>query len=286
MAERRPILSLIAAAVRRTAPIVSEAPVVRTIRRKVHLAEFAMGRQTDTFSGCYANFAEAEAAAPPGPIGYDHDAMTGFYQPTADSAPAVIDPSDYAVLFWLRDALRPGSHVFDLGGYVGNAFYNYARYLDYPPDLNWTVCDVESVIRAGSELAQRQGATQLDFTQHNREADGADILLAAGSLQYLEEGSLHQLLRSLGTRPRHVIVQRTPLHESRSFVTLQVMVPPTGPVFCPYTVAARQPFIDGLQALGYRLFDSWTKPRALVVPLHSECHVSMYSGLYFRAIDA
>ncbi len=31
--------------------------------------------------------------------------------------------SDYAVLFWLRDLLKPGTHVFDFGGHVGVSWY-------------------------------------------------------------------------------------------------------------------------------------------------------------------
>ncbi|HJS87302.1 MAG TPA: methyltransferase, TIGR04325 family [Acetobacteraceae bacterium] len=282
MAARRPILSLVAAGMRRGQMIIADTPLVRAVRWKIHRADFAAGRCTDTFSGRYASFAEAESAAPPGLIGYNHDAMTGFYQPDANAPSSHMDANDYAALFWLQRLLPNARRVFELGGYIGNAYYNYRRYLEYPNGLEWTVCDVPAVVRAGTALARREGVTQLRFTEDQAEAEGADILLAAGSLQYLEEGSLHRLIGTLRARPLHVLVQRTPLHPERSFVTLQVMTPPGGPVFCPYTVAARQRFINDLNALGYDLVDFWSKQRELLVPLHPECRVTSYSGLYFR----
>jgi len=281
-AERRPVISLVAAGVRRGSAILAEQPMVQAIRRQVHLADFAAGRQTDTFSGCYATFDEARAAAPPDRLGYDHEAMTSLAPTDPDDFPRAMDPNDYAVMFWLRDILPDARRVFDLGGYVGSAYYAYRNYLAYPAGLEWTVCDVPAVVRAGQALADRAGAAGLRFTVDRDAADGADILLAAGCLQYLEEGSLHRLIASLRTRPRHVLVQRAALHPARSFVTLQVMTPPGGRFFCPYTVAARPRFIDDMRALGYDLADSWSKPRSLVVPLHPECTVPAYSGLYFR----
>ena len=71
---------------------------------------------------------------------------------------------------------------------------------------------------------------------------------------------------------------RTPLHESRSFATVQA----TGHAFCPYTVAHRQTFIAGVQAHGYDLVDAWRLDRSLVVPFEPWTFVENYSGLYFR----
>ena len=279
---RRPVLSLVAAGLRRGGALISEGQVARSIRWHFHRADFAAGRQTDTFSGCYRDFPEARAAAPPGPIGYDHDTMATLVEPDAAGCGTPMDSSDYAVLFWLKDLMPDARRVFDLGGYIGTAFYAYRRYLTYPDLLDWLVCDVPAVGRAGEAIAARAGVQGLRFTTDAMDADGCDILLAAGSLQYMEEGALHRLIAGLRAPPRHVLVQRTPLHADRCFVTLQVMMPPGGPVFCPYTVAARPSFIEGMRALGYELVDAWTKPRTLLVPLHPECTVPAYSGLYFR----
>jgi putative methyltransferase (TIGR04325 family) len=104
------------------------------------------------------------------------------------------------------------------------------------------------------------------------------VLLAAGSLQYLEDGFLQRLLGRLVERPRHVFVQRTPLHDRRAFVTVQA----TGPTFCPYTVAHRDTFMDGMRSLGYELVDEWRHDRSLEVPFCEGTRVDHYSGLYFR----
>lgn len=254
---------------------MAAAPGIRQVRRLAHAAEFAHGRPMNGYLGVYTSFAEAARAAPPGaPLGYDDDSMAGLYTGTIGA----LNPADYPVLFWLRQLIGEARGVLDFGGHVGLAYYGYRRYVDFPTELRWTVCDVPAVVRAGRRLAVDLGATSLAFTEQVGDGDGCDILLAAGSLQYVEEGFLHRALAAFRRRPRHVIVQRTPFHDTRSFVTLQA----TGPAFCPYTVAHRGAFVQGLTSLGYELVDSWQLPRALNVPLEPECHVPAYSGLYFR----
>jgi putative methyltransferase (TIGR04325 family) len=272
--ERRTWVSIIKGGARRLAG----APGVAHLRRLAHDVEFANGRPRDGYSGVFATVEEAIKAAPPGrPVGYDLPELAALYRQRMDS----LIISDYAALFWLRPALEGARTVFDFGGHVGIAYYAFRRYLRLPPDLTWRVCDVPSVVAGGKTLAREQEATQLDFTTRPEDADGADIFMAAGSLQYVEAGFLQRLIAGLRSRPRHIIVQRTPLHEDRSFVTIQA----TGPAFCAYSVAQRGPFVDGLVALGYELVDSWRDGRVLDVPFHPECRVSSYSGLYLRLHD-
>lgn len=137
--------------------------------------------------------------------------------------------------------------------------------------------------QAGQRIAQERGAKHLRFTNDVEAISEADIVFAAGSLQYLEEGFLHQALRKASRLPPHLIIHRTALHPTRSFVTLQSINQRSGRIaFCPYTVAHRERFIEGLQALGYEQIDAWTKQRPIEVPLRPECFVDTYSGLYFR----
>ena len=95
---------------------------------------------------------------------------------------------------------------------------------------------------------------------------------------------MQRILGSIQNPPRHVVVQRTPLHPKRSFFTLQVMAIPDNPAFCAYTVAERDGFISGIKDLGYELVDSWSQPRVLDVPFHPDCRIDTYSGLYFRRV--
>lgn len=251
----------------------------------LYRARFRAGKFHCGYCGRYDSFQAAERALPAGMAGFDHAAMADIdhYTTTAggfETMPA----TEYPVLFWLRGALDEGARtLLDLGGYVGHAFRQYDQYLAFPDDFRWTVFDLPRITQAGQALAARHPTQRLRFTNTVDDGSGMDILLAAGSLQYLPENHLHDRLRAWVERPRHVIIQRTPLHARRSFVTIQSVITRTGQVsFCPYGVAGRTGFIGGMLALGYELVDSWEKPRSLDVPFHPECHVETYSGLYFR----
>ena len=278
MASRRTWASILQGGIRRIRSAAAVSPGIRHVLKAAHEAEFAQGRPPNALRGVYADFAEAARAAPRSrPLGYDRPEMAGLYRGGLDR----LNPHDYPVLFWMRHAIEHASRVFDFGGHVGVSYYGYEHYLNYPDTLTWTVYDVPAVTRDGTELAHRNGQPRLRFTTQIKDADGADILLAAGSLQYVEDGFLHRALAELRDKPRHIIIQRIPLHDHRSFVTLQA----TGPAFCPYNVAHRQTFIADLTAIGYELVDSWTCDRSLEIPFHPECHVPNYSGLYLKRID-
>src|ERR1700730_14736396 len=91
--------------------------------------------------GVYATFEEARARAPKNvPLGYDHEVIAFAYQNQRFLA------SDYPAAFWLREALRDGSTVFDLGGSVGTSFYTWQNYFEYPHDVQWVICELPSVV--------------------------------------------------------------------------------------------------------------------------------------------
>lgn len=265
-------------AVRKVGRIVAragDAAGIRQLRKLAHRTEFAQGRPPNGYSGVFANVEDAARAIPRDqPSGYDHDEMAGYYR-TRLARP---QPEDYPAIFWLRPALAGARRVFDLGGHVGVAYHAFRRHLELPESLIWTVCDVPAVVRAGEEVARERGTPSLRFTTRQEDADGADVLYTAGALQYLPEGSLHALLGRVAGPPAHVIVNLTPLHATRSFVTVQA----TGHSFCAYTVACRGPFVEGMRALGYHLVDDWDLPRSMEVPFAPWTRVEHYAGLYFR----
>jgi putative methyltransferase (TIGR04325 family) len=260
-------------------------PGIAPLRQRLYEARFRAGRYHCAYSGRYASFQAAERALPAGLAGFDHAAMADIdHYTTMAGGFEPMPATEYPVLFWLRGALDEGARtLFDLGGYVGHAFRQYDHYLAFPDEFRWAVFDLPHITQAGQVLAARQPTQRLRFTNTIDDGRGMDILLAAGSLQYLRENHLHERLKAWRDRPRHLIVQRTPLHARHSFVTIQSVITRAGQVsFCPYSVPARAGFIGGLLALGYELVDSWEKPRSLDVPFHPECHVETYSGLYFR----
>jgi putative methyltransferase (TIGR04325 family) len=76
------------------------------------------------------------------------------------------------------------------------------------------------------------------------------------------------------------VVNGAPLHPRLSFVTL---VNNDGRGFCPYRIFARDEFVRGIEAQGYRLVDQWLNAeKTLWIPGYDEHGVDRYSGFYFR----
>jgi putative methyltransferase (TIGR04325 family) len=229
------------------------------------------------FRGVYGDFAEALRAAPrTKKVGFNHEEFITFYQ---DRLLRVF-AEDYPVLFWLRPILSDNCRVFDFGGNRGHHFFSYARYLEYPKDFSWTVCEVPVVAKAGEELARERNETdRLKFTTDFRAADGATIFLAAGSLHYIEAPPLADALAGLRCMPRHLILNKVPLYGGKPYVTLQ-----NGRVaFHPLHVFNRDEFVRSIHKLGYEPMDEWqVLARHGRIPFHPEASFPAYSGLYFR----
>ncbi len=226
--------------------------------------------------GVYATFAEAVAAAPrTKPVGYDNANASSWYAEKHSD----VKLEDYPVLYWLKSAFEDSSSLFEIGGHVGVAYYGFSRVLEYPRELTWTILDVPSVMVAGESLAQERGRKNLRFAREGISGvRGADIVFSAGALQYLET-DLSTIVGDFRQRPRHVLINLTPVYEGPSFVTIQNV----GSVYCAYRVFNWQELVGGLEAIGYRLVDSWGKPRRFRVPGHPDKAFEQYSGFYFRA---
>ena len=141
--------------------------------------------------------------------------------------------SDYPLVYWLGRLLADGHRrIFDLGGHIGISYYGFRHYLDYPSGLEWKVHDVPAVMAAGRKwAAEHDPSRQLSFADASGDADGQDILVSTGALQYLDY-TLPELLQRLQKKPTHVLLNLTPMHPTRAFFTLQNM----GIAICPYRV--------------------------------------------------
>lgn len=250
---------------------LTTARIVRFFRRRL----LARLEPVNSFRGVYESFADAERAAPSvKPLGYD----------SADSATWYLHKhkkvllEDYPVLFWLQSAFEDGHSVFEIGGHVGVAYYGFAQVLSYPPDLDWTVCDVPTIVAAGQALARERGRTNLRFVSSPAQAEGADIVLACGALQYVDSPGLAETIASFRVRPRHVLVNSTPVYDGPAFITRQNI----GAVYCPYRIFNRQEFVRSLEVIGYSLIDTWQKERAFRIPRHPDRSFDHYTGFYFR----
>jgi putative methyltransferase (TIGR04325 family) len=258
-----------------TKGLIRKIPGVRRLRELQYQRRFA-GDCYGCFYGAFSSFEEARAAAPKSKhLGFDHPDYPSHHLDRMSR----LEPHDYPAILWLSGALAPGIRVFDFGGNVGMHYYAYSRYTRYPPDLKWLVCDLPGLLKLGREIAAREGAVGLSFTENAAEADGADVYLAAGVIQYVEDMSLADTLARMNVKPTHVLLNKLPLYEGKPFVTLQN----SGAIVTPQSVFNGTQFVESVQRIGYRLIDRWGAPGySCRVPFHPDKCVPLFSGLYFR----
>ena len=246
----------------------------RKILRAAYESYFeSAGGHQRMFRGLYRDFASAAADAPPGKqVGYNGDATATRHMHERHFN----FPSDYPVLFWLS-RLLPGTRLlFDLGGDVGNRYLAFRKYLTYPESFTWLVNDIPAVVALGRTIAEQEAATHLAFTTDLTRLGDAEILLASGVLQVLEDwtGFLHSAPRL----PRHLLVNRTPVGDQPHAVTLHSI----GVSFVPYHIFNRPSFVAAFVELGYRLVDEWQVPDlGCRIPDHASHSLDAYRGFYF-----
>jgi putative methyltransferase (TIGR04325 family) len=255
--------------------VIKKIPGLQRVRELQYRRRFG-GDCYGCFYGVFSTFGEARAVAPKSKhLGFDHPDYPSHHLDRMRR----LEPHDYPAILWLNSALAPGIKVFDFGGNVGVHYYAYSRYARYPPGLSWIVCDISGLVALGREIAAREKAAGLSFTESAAEAEGADVYLAAGVLQYVEDMCLSDTLAQMTTKPRHILLNKLPLYDGAPFVTLQN----AGDIVTPQYVFNRTQFIGSMQRIGYRLVDGWETPGySCVVPFHPERWVPLYSGLYFR----
>lgn len=262
---------------RRIANETAELPGVRLLAKPVYRRMFRRHRHGNAYYGVFDTYAQAQEHAPPTlPNSYDNDASGRMYRDQLNR----IRVSDYPLVHWLSRLFAAGERrIFDLGGHIGVSYYGFSHYLDYPQDLRWQVHDMPRVLDAGREwAATHDPQRRLSFTDRREDADGCDILLSSGALQYLDY-ELPDLLRRLKRPPAHVLINLTPMHPSRGYFTLQNL----GIAICPYRVSAVPQFVTDMAALGYHVADRWESfERELRVPFEPEYSIDRYYGFYFH----
>lgn len=238
---------------------------------------FSEGHYGDHCRGVFETSEQAAQSAPPTlPLGYDNPGAASMYRDRLDR----IYPSDYPAMLWLQKAFADNvRRVFDLGGHVGVGYYAYQKHMAYPEGLSWTVCDVPAVVMSGRELAAtRDAGRALKFTDQFADADNADLLFSSGCLQYLTE-TLAERLQTLGKRPRWILLNLIPLHQDKSFWTVQSI----GEAFCPYRIQHMASFLASLEALGYTVLDVWENMgKHCEVAFEPEHSLDRYHGAVLR----
>jgi putative methyltransferase (TIGR04325 family) len=224
-------------------------------------------------SGIFHTFAEARlVAAGLGMGGHDEPTQSNVYS-------HVFRQSDYPIVYWLS-RLAP-RRLFDFGGALGNLYYLYRDYIDVS-GFEWLVYDLPEVIERGRERAAREHVTNVRFTADLSEGCDCDVLLTSGALHYWEQ-SLSTLFANLNERPRHVLINRSPMTDNEQYIVIQKLPQ----VALPCVVRNRARLIRDFEHLGYTFVDEWVEPtRGLTVPLFPRYDVKEYFGFYFRRADA
>jgi len=253
--------------------VSAHVPIFRQVMELAYRQHFnSAAGQVRMFRGIYPDFAAAVRAIPKGRLeGYDNE----------QSADRVADDRlricsfDYPILFWLAKLLPHCKLLFDWGGNVGVSYFGYRPYLTYPDSLTWLVSDVPAVTALGETIASREAQTALKFTTSLDRLGDADVLLAAGVLQFIENPL--QQLRSARHLPAHVLINKLPIYDLPSRVTLHNM----GSSFCPYHLFNRAEFVGGFEALGYRMVDEWKCPELpCEIPFFPRHSIAAYTGFY------
>lgn len=243
------------------------------------LADRGIGVDGSAFRGAFGSQSEALQSISRrfgDRVGYDNEQAAGYYRERLDR----IFPTDYPVLFWLRQVLElhPLERIFEVGGHVGVAYYSYPRYIAIPKETIWEINDVPSVCQEGRRLANERGATNLRFTSNLADGNGASLIFGSGSFQYLDR-SVPEVLSSFDSQPASVLINMLPVTNDGSFFTIQNI----GVSHCAYRVQSRKELLMGFDRLGYSLVDSWENPEKKCRILgRPDLSLDHYEGFFFR----
>jgi len=232
---------------------------------------------SNVWVGAFPSWDAAMAAIPAGnPVGYNQEGAKKMF---AGYPTSYVRPSDYAVVVHLRNALKAGSRVVDVGGSIGTAYYIAQKYFDLPDGLEWRIYDVPEVLEAGRQVAEREGekSKSLSFIDKLTDAGTCDLFFSSGSLQLIKE-TLPTLLQKLPLLPQHVLINRIPVWDREAIVSLNDM----GFSLAPYNIFNRKKWVDSVEALGYKLMDDWACPESqFVVRYQPKLRLNSYRGFYF-----
>ena len=184
---------------------------------------------------------------------------------------------DYPLLFWLSRLLKPAGCVLDLGGSVGHFFYRSQQYFQHPPGIHWRIAELPEAAELGRRFAVERKATGLSFFDSSERApwSAADILMTAGTLQYMEE-SIEGVIGRFESKPTHILINSLPMHPTQDFWTLQDL----GTCEVPYRISSQLSWLEGLSRQGYRIVDRWSQPRRIEIPFYRNRLVESYHGFY------
>ena len=250
---------------------IGSLPGVHAYRKWSYRRRFERERYANLFFGVFPTFDDAIREAPRHrSIGYDNPGAATLYAAHVEN----VRFQHYPLLFWLGRIWPGVGRVLDFGGHRGSLYYAARQLLGPGPE--WVVYDVPAVVEEAKRSA-RWPESELRFTSDLTDVGAVDTVIAAGSLQYVQE-SAAGLLARVGGRPRHVLLNAVPFHPRRRFVTLNNI----GPAFCPYLVRKSGELFDELRELGFQETATWSHDgKSCEVPFHVPAGEVVYRGGYF-----
>jgi len=250
---------------------------IRAVREERCRRHFDSNSGYGAHWGVFGSFAEATASTP-SVVGFNRRETAFDFDDRLDR----VFPYDYPVLFWLDRIFTSANALllFDIGGGVGVHYYAYRKYLEYPARLVWKVCEVAQVLDVGRARAEQSKASALRFTSSIEElrASAVDVVLSAGALHYIERPSLWEVVEHAESRPRHILLNKLPLHDGNEFVSLQNI----GSGFSPLHVWNRGRFVERFERLGYEAIDVWSVPERTFQLFDDTVKSFSFSGIYLR----
>ncbi|MDO9712580.1 methyltransferase, TIGR04325 family [Paracraurococcus lichenis] len=226
------------------------------------------------FGGLYPDFAAARRDVPSCRAnGFDDESTVGLLLDEADT----VFSSDYAMMFWFAKFQDDLDLVFDWGGYLGRSYRIYRRLVGFDDRLRWVINDVPAVVRFGRSAAASMFGDAVSFTESFDALEQADLLLASGSFQVIEDP--WQPLQQAARRPRHVLIDKIPAYDQPSAVTLHSV----GTALVPYHLFNKESFVSRFRSMGYELIDTWLNHNVdCRIPFYEDHSIAAYSGFYFR----
>jgi putative methyltransferase (TIGR04325 family) len=220
------------------------------------------------FSGNFGSHAEAAQTA----------ASTSYQEPISisttlaevadarariEQAPSVVLDSRVMQLlsaFLLAVDHRPAGQsirVLDFGGSVGIHFFALAPVLSKKWKLDWTICELPALARAGAEVygSQIRFVTALDELGPER----FDVALASGSLPYVPDP--RQTCDALLDRCDALIINRTPFIDAPADrLTVQHVQFGAGVTRYPAWFMSRERWFKRIVERGFTIELSWPAP--------------------------
>jgi len=263
---------------------IADLPGIVWLRRQRYIHALKRGAGRGQFWGAFSSHDEAVEGARHHPsrlvVGYN---TSGVARAGRDNYERMF-LHDYPAAAWLSHfacdnslAAQPTSFtIVDLGGHFGEKYHLFRRLWSPQTLPKWVVLETPSAVEIASGPSGANPSPLLSFSSDRGVLDGASILFASGSLQYLERDLWH-ILDDLTHPPSHIVLNKVPLSAGREFWTTQNA---DGQAIVTYHVWNRDRFLNEMKARGYMVVDEWLVPdRWVTIPFERHLGTTANSGL-------